>query len=242
MNFKVINRLRQRFHPLSRLEQQRRAFYARLANTDYPEQWREWFQQPYPKTETNLTALSYLVIDFETTGLNSMLDNILSVAAVPIDNLKLDLSRSWHQFVARQQVKGDTAVVNHIVPQMLNGVENLDDVMNELFYRMQGRIIIAHGSTIEKRFMYHYLASRYGLRSFPLLWLDTLKIERSLLNDSTQTDYRLSTIRQAYNLPEYICHNALIDAIAAGELFLAQLERLFGKQRKLLGEVYKRSL
>ncbi|WP_373099470.1 MULTISPECIES: 3'-5' exonuclease [Pasteurellaceae] len=240
MNGGLISRFCRRFHPLNRLEKQRQSFFAGLPNAHYPAQWIELFRQPYPETDADLTALSYLVIDFETTGLNSMMDNILSVAAVPIDNLTLDLSRAWHQFVAQAQVKEDTAIVNHIVPQMLYGVESLDEVMHELLRRMQGRIIIAHGCAIERRFVQHYLASRYGVRCFPLLWLDTLKIERSLRYPA-QTNYQLSALRQSYNLPEYISHNALIDAVAAGELFLAQLEKLFGKQHKSLGEVYRRS-
>ena len=227
------------FHPLNKLEKQRQAF---LCQDNLPEQWKSLFATPYPKTSADLTALSYLAIDFETTGLNSMMDNILSVAAVPIDNLTLDISKAWHQFVAEQQeIKEDTVVINHILPQMLNGAETLDDTMNKLFELMQGRILIAHGSSIEKRFILHYLNVRYNLSQFPLLWLDTLKIERSLLQDS-ENNYQLTHVRNKYNLPEYVGHNALIDAISAGELFLAQLAKVFGKTPKEIGEIYRRSV
>ncbi|HBO37840.1 MAG TPA: 3'-5' exonuclease [Pasteurellaceae bacterium] len=230
------------FHPLVKLEKQRVKL---LRSGQCPAQLLPLFEQSYIKMNENPTALSYLAIDFETTGLNSMMDNILSIAAVPIDNLTLRLSESWHQFVAEKEVKRDTAVINHIVPQMLYDASSLDEVMNKLFSLMRGRIIIAHGSTIEKRFIQHYLATRYGLTSFPLLWLDTLRIERSLMHEKQHNinpNYQLAAVRQSYRLPEYIMHNALIDAIAAGELFLAQLTRLFGRQKKTLGVIYKRSM
>ncbi|PJG84045.1 3'-5' exonuclease [Caviibacterium pharyngocola] len=234
----MIKQLFQHFHPLNKLEKQRKAF---LAQNDITPKWRALFQQPYPKISSDLTALSFLVIDFETTGLNSMMDNILSVAAVPIDNLTLDISKAWHQFVAEEQeVKKDTAVINHILPQMLNDAETLDDTMNRLFELIQGRIVIAHGSNIEKRFILHYLKVRYNLTQFPLLWLDTLKIERSLTQNQ-DNHYQLTHVRNKYHLPEYVGHNALIDAISAGELFLAQLENVFGQQKKILGEIYRRS-
>ncbi len=235
----MIKNFLNKFHPLNKLEKQRKIF---INQDNLPVQWKRLFEKPYPKSSTDLTALSYLVIDFETTGLNSMMDNILSVATVPIDNLTLDISKAWHQFVAEQQeIKEDTVIINHILPQMLNGAETLDDTMNKLFELMQGRTLIAHGSTIEKRFILHYLNVRYNLSQFPLFWLDTLKIERSLCQDN-ENNYQLSHIRNKYNLPEYIGHNALIDAISAGELFLAQLEKVFGKSSKEIGEIYRRSI
>lgn len=231
----------QRFHPLNKLEQQRQ----NLDSSTLPIPLQALFAQPYPKPETDLTALSYLVIDFETTGLNSMIDNILSVAAIPIEHFTLDLSLAWHDYVAEQQVNEETVVINHIVPQMLNGAQSLDQVMNKLFSLMQGRIVIAHGANIEKRFIQHYLATRYQITEFPIIWLDTLKIERSFVNEKRgelQPNYQLSYLRQHYHLPEYVTHNAMIDAIAAGELFLAQMVKLYGREKMPLGEVYRRSL
>ncbi|SMB84467.1 DNA polymerase-3 subunit epsilon [Pasteurella testudinis DSM 23072] len=229
----------QTFEPLYKVEKQRLKL---LQSQQCPPELLPLFAAPYPDGKTDLQQLRYLAIDFETTGFNPMIDRILSVAAVPIDQLTLKLAESHHEFVAEQDVKQDTAVINHIVPQMLHNAEALDAVMSRLFALMQDRIVIAHGSTIEKRFLNHYLAMKYKLRSFPLLWLDTLKIERSFLSSQQHNNYQLAAVRQRYALPEYITHNALIDAIAAGELFLAQIIRLFGSQDKTLGEIYKRSL
>ena len=37
------------------------------------------------------------------------------------------------------------------------------------------------------------------------------------------SDLRLFNLRERYNLPRYNAHNALSDALAAGELFAAQI-------------------
>ncbi|KAE9527628.1 exonuclease domain-containing protein [Testudinibacter aquarius] len=235
----LFKRWQQRFDPLAKLEKQRIEL---CAQHQCPPALLPLFTAAYPHADTDLKSLSYLVIDFETTGLNPMIDHILSVASIPIDDFCLKLSESRHDFVAQQQIKQDTAVINHIVPQMLQSAVSLDQVMTQLFTQMQGRIVIAHGSNIEKRFIQHYLAMKYKLQSFPLLWLDTLKLERTFVVTQPQQAYQLGRVRRHYGLPEYINHNALIDAIAAGELFLAQIIRLFGSQKQTLGEVYKRSL
>jgi len=39
---------------------------------------------------------------------------------------------------------------------------------------------------------------------------------------------RLAALRERYNLPAYASHDSLVDAIAAAELFLAQMEELAG--------------
>ena len=55
--------------------------------------------------------------------------------------------------------------------------------------------------------------------------LDTEVCSIYLLNDA-RDGYRLAAARRRYNLPDYQQHDALSDALAAGELFLAQLTRM----------------
>jgi DNA polymerase-3 subunit epsilon len=50
-------------------------------------------------------------------------------------------------------------------------------------------------------------------------------------------DLRLAKARGRYNLPRYPAHNALTDAIAAGELFLAQASKRVSKKRIRLRDV-----
>lgn len=228
-------------HPLAKLEKQRLKL---CQSKTLPDSLYPLLSTKIATIDSPLEQLHYLVIDFETTGLNSMIDNILSVAAVPIDHFQIKLSHAFHYYVAETQVKEDTAIINHIVPQMLDGARILDDVMHQLFKLMCGRVIIAHGAMIEKRFILHYLAARYNISSLPIIWLDTLKLERSFINKyrgSMNEDFQLSSVRKTYDLPDYITHNALIDSIATAELFLAQVNYLFGEDKKTLGEVCKRS-
>lgn len=233
-----VNRLFSHFNALQRLEKQRLAL---LQNTQLPKELEPALRSTYLCQGQDLRDLPLLVIDFETTGLNIRTDKILSIAAVPIDNTTLHLSGAWHKFVAKQEVKQNTAIINHIVPQMLDNAEPLHEIMTTLFAMMEGRIILAHGANIERGFIQHYLATTYQLSHFPLLWFDTLRLEQTFMKRK-QPHYQLNSVRQHYNLPEYIAHNALSDAIATGELFFAQLNYLFGKDKYDFTTVYKRSL
>ena len=83
--------------------------------------------------------------------------------------------------------------------------------------------------------------STYGARP-PLTAVDTMALEHRLRADvhgEVNGSLRLDAARRAYGLPRYSAHHALTDAIAAGELFLAQLAEL---ERRLGREVLLRDL
>ena len=77
---------------------------------------------------------------------------------------------------------------------------------------------------IEQQFLDVACRKLYG-SPFVIATIDTLVIAQRLLtlrNHSIQTgDLRLFNLRPRYNLPQYKAHNALSDAVATAELFLA---------------------
>jgi DNA polymerase-3 subunit epsilon len=228
------------FHPLTALERER-VIWNKQDNL--PDVLSALFCDPLPGADANVNELEYLVLDLETTGLNPEKDQILSIGYVEIKGFKLNLKSAIHTFVqGHQEVKAETAVINHIVPEMLTSGETLDDAMTALFKKMQGKVLIAHGSFMERGFIDHYVLNRYNLGPLPLLWLDTLLIEKSLIrnmDDESDGDYRLASCRERYHLPEYAAHGALIDAVATGELFFALVKAIFAQSRPMLGRIYK---
>ena len=96
---------------------------------------------------------------------------------------------------------------------------------------LAGKVMVAHYARIETGFLYAACRQLYGMAPvMPVV--DTLLIEherhvRSHL--ATQRGaLRLAAARERYGLPRYPAHDALTDAIAAGELFLAQIAHRAG--------------
>ncbi|WP_246615091.1 hypothetical protein [Agarivorans litoreus] len=88
-----------------------------------------------------------------------------------------------------------------------------------------------------------YLQQRYQDSHFPVLWIDTLSIEKSLLanaNRQKNGDYRLASVRKRYCLPDYPGHNALVDAVATAELLLAQSKRVYAQTPQVIGALVKK--
>lgn len=196
-----------------------------------PEPLRSLFVSPLPDSGVDVRQLDALVIDFETSGFDPACDRVLSIGWVEIRQGVISLGSSHHILIRTLvDITADSSKVHHILPETLHyGGISEKRAFEQLLAAMVGKVVIAHGCVIEKGFLEHYIKSHSLLTALPLLWLDTLKIEQYRCRMRTaKPDWRLASVRKAYNLPDYPAHHALMDAIATAELFLAQRHALFG--------------
>jgi DNA polymerase-3 subunit epsilon len=230
-----------RFKPLAKLANQRSKA---LAKTTLPKDLALLLGAELPKENTLIKDLEFLAFDIETTGLDPNSDQILSIGFVTMKNLRINMQGAEHYFVnSGTQVKAETAVINQIVPEMLEQGISLDVAMDKLFQAMQNKVLLVHGRCVEQQFIEAYLEQRYQDSSFPLLWIDTLSIEKSLLanvNRQKTGDYRLASVRKRYGLPDYPGHNALVDAVATAELLLAQSKRVYAQTPQVISALVKK--
>ncbi|PSW20507.1 3'-5' exonuclease [Photobacterium sanctipauli] len=196
----------------------------------------------WPEKSKNFAELEFLLLDFETTGLSPETDNILSIGYVELKGGTLDLNTSHETYIKDSSgINALTAVINQITPEMLKQGQSLDEAMSALFERMKGKVVVVHGLSVERGFIDQYMQDKFGISFPPTLWLDTLQIEKSMavnMHNKRDGDYRLSSIRERYGLPEYPCHGALIDAVATGELFLVMMKKMFGTETPQLHQIY----
>ncbi|WP_435234324.1 3'-5' exonuclease [Psychromonas sp. PT13] len=231
------------FHPLENLRRKRVGFNSK---STLPDVIQAVINAPCPEVSTLVKDLDFIVLDLETTGFDSTKDIILSMGWVGINKGYVDLNSSVHLYINNDlHVKAETAVINHITPEMLSQGVSIDDAMRRFFADAKGKILVAHGCVMEKKFIDHYLLKTYGINEIPLLWVDTLRIEKKLanaINHDDSVDLTLSATRERYHLPEYNGHNALADAISSGELLLVQGKRIDHVSRLTIGQLYKMSL
>jgi DNA polymerase-3 subunit epsilon len=198
---------------------------------------------PIPDKNTPFQMLSFLVIDFETTGFEAEDNDIISIGWVEISQMQINLATQKHYYINNsKRINHETAVINHIVPQMVSHGISLPEAINILLQSCQDKILVVHGKVIEKNFLDFYAQQSFGLPSLPLIWIDTLKIEqwRALAKGADiYQDNRLSTARERYNLPQYNAHNALIDSISAAELLLAQIAHIYPGRKVTFEQLYE---
>ncbi|CAC9439236.1 hypothetical protein [uncultured Gammaproteobacteria bacterium] len=189
----------------------------------------DYLSTPLISQNTLIEEIEFLVLDFETTGLNASKEKIISIGYTVIKNLHLLASSSRHLLVnPKQLLKEENVSIHQLTDDNLQQGVSLQNAMDELFSVMRNRVVVVHFDKIEKNFINHACHHLYQINRLPMIMLDTLQIEArkmSRFQGYIQGEkLSLFTLRNKYNLPRYKAHNAMQDAIATAELFLAQVD------------------
>ena len=189
----------------------------------------DYLAHPWPDPDSDIGDVPLLAVDLETTGLHPRNDHVLSIGWLPIDGLRVDLSRA-RRFVVRAGVEvGQSAAIHGLTDDDIAAGLPLDEVLPKALEALRGRVLVAHYTDIEERFLSAACERVYGAR-MPVSRIDTLELHRRLIVGWGEAPMplalRLWTARQRYGLPVYKAHDALLDALACAELFLAQIAEL----------------
>jgi len=186
-----------------------------------------YLQAPLPDIESTINNAEIASLDFETTGLSAKQDKLLSIGLVQIKNGKIDLSTCWHQVInVEQELKNDNVIIHQITDSEKARGILLKQAFDRLLPKLAGKVILVHFAKIEREFLQQACVQLYGTKA-PFIIIDTLEIARRYYDKQNQpydpSQLRLNNLRNNFSLPAHPAHNALSDAIATAELFLAIL-------------------
>lgn len=200
----------------------------------------DYLATPFPDRKSDCREIGIVAIDLETTGLDPKKDAILSIGLVHLDHWGIKLGTAWHRIVRIDTaIPGETAVIHHITDDQAAAGLPLDELLPEVLARMAGKPMLVHYSPIEQKFLDAACRKLYGA-PFVAPIIDTLEIGQRVFERRNHLiqpgDLRLFNLRPRYNLPQYKAHNALCDALATAELFLAMADNLYPGKPCPLGE------
>ncbi|WP_291314714.1 exonuclease domain-containing protein [Corynebacterium sp. UBA2622] len=181
----------------------------------------------FRRKKSTLDGAHLLAVDVETTGLRPGRDQLVSVGWVPVTDRVIELSGARRFLVAGAEV-GESATLHGVTDDdiALDGVD-LAVILDELDRALEGRLLLAHYAEMETGFLGHaYRRARGRVRRFrESEVVDTFALERRHMECMGTyprgEDLRLARVRRRYGLPDYGNHDALTDAIACAELYLA---------------------
>jgi len=199
----------------------------RLVKKAPPGPLRAYLETPFISGQTPCHTLKCLALDLETTGLDPAKDAIVSFGWVLLEGQHIDLASAQHHLVRVQcTIPESSAVIHQITDDEAAAGKALDEILPRLLSLLAGRVLIAHYAHIELSFVQAACRQLYG-GEFITPVIDTQYIALRQLQRQNHVPQpgttRLGSLRQRYNLPRYTAHNALTDALAAAELYLAQL-------------------
>ncbi|MET0109605.1 MAG: exonuclease domain-containing protein [Candidatus Thiodiazotropha sp.] len=190
----------------------------------------DYLSTPLTSKTTQCQQLSIVSLDLETTGLDPHKDKILSFGLVEMNHMTIKLETARHQLITiDEEIPEESAVIHQITDDQAATGVSIHDALRELLHHMAGKVMLVHYSAIEQRFISAACEKLFGA-PFVIPIIDTLVLAQRIFEHHNHTvqpgDLRLFNLRPRYNLPNYKAHNALSDAVATAELFLAMASEM----------------
>ncbi len=191
-----------------------------------------------PGKKTRLVDINLVAVDFETTGLDSNHDQIISMGFCPIKNKSIRLADCLHIIINPQQdLSNENVTIHRLTDDQVNKGISQQQGLSKFLEMTQNTVLVAHYHQIERKFI-QSLASKILGKTIGLTFVDTFWIaKRKKMRASLPIkpdSLRLFNLRKQYGLPNYNAHNALEDAISTAELFLAQSNEIGKKHGDIM--------
>jgi DNA polymerase-3 subunit epsilon len=171
----------------------------------------------------------YWALDLETGGLDVKKDPILSVGMVPLRGGRIRLRECYRTFVRPEPgstITPGSVEAHQLVWSEVETAPLLANSLPDIDRRIREGVLLVHHAGIDVSFLKRAYR-RLGLRWPSPPVVDTMRLlvrAAEVGRPGTPRDtlaLNLSRARAEYGLPEYGAHDALGDAIATAELFLA---------------------
>jgi len=201
---------------------------------------RGFLQQTYVSRRKLIKETDIVSLDIETTGLDAKKDRIVSIGLVQISELGIKLDTCWHKIIKTNKELPEKSVVIHNITDDESALGiTIEDAIAKLLKKLKGKVVLVHNSNIEQGFINAACQKLYQT-DFVMRVIDTQVLaKRSFERQGRSyrpTELRLFNLRKTYKLPPYKAHNALLDAIATAELFLAMLPTISADNNARLGD------
>lgn len=178
--------------------------------------------RPSPRDERAWREARFVVLDFETTGLDLRRAAPLSVGWVVVRDGRVVLAEAGYTRIRhRGGIPADALAVHRLLPADVADAPAAGVVAQRLRPVLDGAVLVAHGAWTERAMLRRLdLGGRL---------VDTLQLARALDRLDGHESARatsLAAVAGRLGVPVHRVHHAFSDALTAGGLLLALLHRL----------------
>jgi DNA polymerase-3 subunit epsilon len=175
-------------------------------------------------------SVEYLALDFETTGLDPKVDEIISIGAIPIVDGRVDLTRLTYAEAVHSRPANRSGVAIHgLRPVDLAEGQGRETLRARLVDSLDNRQPIAWAAWVEAAFLASLLGG--GERKWRSRIIDVIDLVAELDRaDGVEgsADETLVACCARFGIPHARAHHALGDALMTAQLFLVVTRRLRG--------------
>jgi DNA polymerase-3 subunit epsilon len=177
----------------------------------------------------------FVVFDTELTGLNLRKDEIISIGAVRIKNLRICFEDAFYALIKPQgRLHTASTLIHRITPGELQNAEPIVEVLPRFIDYCGGAFLVGHHVTLDLGFVNRACQNYLGgvIQSSSL---DTMRLAMAYKASANgpyfdhrekQDSYRLSSLSEEFNLPKFPEHNAFQDALQTAYLFIYLIRKM----------------
>ena len=179
---------------------------------------------------------TYVVFDFETTGLNAGAgDSIIEVGAVKLKNGEI-IDRFDELINPGKKLPPHIVEITNITDDMLKDCDDEETVIKSFIKWVGDLPMVAHNAKFDASFL-EMAYKKYNLGKYENVLIDTLQLSRAL--DTDQTRHSLSVLVKRYEIPwdENAHHRADYDSEGTALIFHKMLKRLDAKKIEKVNEI-----
>ena len=179
-------------------------------------------------------SAEFIALDFEATGLDLQLDEVISYGLVPIRSARVLVGEQRYSLVRPSMpVPGESSRVHRIRNRDLDDAPAADEVAETLIRACTGCVLVAHAAWVEVAFLRRLFAIHGARWRTPVV--DTAALARGvgLAPRIAPREPSLEGLAMQLGVPVHDPHHALGDAITTAQVFLvlaARLERTRGQR------------
>jgi DNA polymerase III subunit epsilon len=163
-------------------------------------------------------------LDCETTGFDPWVDDIISIAAIPIKGDRILTSQAYRAIIKPEAIlRTDSIKVHQLRQKDLENGRRMADVLPELLRFIGARPLVGYWIAFDKRMLDKHVMSFLNIRlPNDLIDVSTLYHDRKYGHapPGTAIDLRYAAIQADLSLPKLQAHDAFNDALGAAEMFV----------------------
>lgn len=172
---------------------------------------------------------NYVLFDIETTGLDSMFDEIIEIGAIKVDNF--NVVDEFHSLIKPKE-EIDEFIINltGITNETVENAPSIDKVLPIFINFIGDRILIGHNVNFDINFIYDEMIN-LGFGEVNNNYVDTMRLSRFLLPELGH--HRLKDLAKYYKVDIEESHRALKDVQITNEIYLKLFTEMNNKYGSL---------
>jgi DNA polymerase III subunit epsilon len=184
-----------------------------------------WRALPEPDLRASPAAARFVVADVEATGLEVQRDRLIAIGAVTVESARIDLGRSFY-VVLRQSAASDREnILVHGIGGTAQraGEDPAEALLAFLEFAGKAPLVGFHAGfddAMIRRAMREFLGEPYERR-----WIDLAQLAPELMPEEARARRNLDAWLERFGIEVFSRHDAVADALATAQLFLAALPR-----------------